>query len=102
MRHRPSSPRGPLWDTLELLGFLVLLCAAAFILWLWGEVAMLWEAKAAAYLIAFFGLLGLFLLSIAHILRLFRKARREWRQTFPPRATRDARRPQRRRGPPLL
>ena len=89
MQHRRSPPQSPLWDALELVVFLLILCAAGLVLWLWGEFGLWWEVKAAAYLMALVGLLGLFLLSIPHILRLFRKARREWRQTFPRRATRQ-------------
>jgi len=83
LRDRPSSPQGALWDALELVVLLVILCAAGLILWFWEQFGLWWEVKAAAYLMALVGLLGLFLLSIPHILRLFRKARREWRQTFP-------------------
>ena len=89
MRHRPSSPQGPLRDALESVVFLLILCAAAFVLWFWGEIGMPWEIKAAGYLTAFFGLLNLFLLSVLHTLRLLRAVLAEWRQVFPRRAARE-------------
>jgi len=91
MRQRHSHPQGPLRDALELVAFLLILCTAGLVLWLWGEFGVWWEVKAAAYLMALVGLLGLFLLSVPHILRLFRNARRAWRQTFKPPAKRQHR-----------
>jgi len=111
-RHGLSLPPTPLGDAVELLAFLVMLCGAGAVLWVWEEIGMLWEVRAAIYLTAFAGLPELFLLSvlhllrllnlcliaIIHVLRLFRKVRRAWKRTFPRRATRHARRPRRHRG----
>jgi len=95
MRYRLSSPRSPLWDALESVVFLLILCAAGLVLWSWGEVGMPWEIKAAGYLTGFFGLLNLSLLSVLHSLRLFRAVLAEWDQVFPRRAA-PRQRPQRR------
>ena len=99
MRHRLSRPQGPLWDALELVAYVVLLCAAALLLWFWEEFTGLSEFKVAGCVVAVFALIGLVILSIHHLLRLLgltlesilhvlcliRKARREWRRTFRPR-----------------
>jgi hypothetical protein len=67
----------------ELVGYLLLFCFCALVVWVWGRVGAPWEVKAAGYIAACFGLVGLAFLCAAHDIRLFRAMRTQWRRTFP-------------------
>ena len=83
MRLRLPAPRIVPQDAVELLAYLLSFCLYAFIVWAWGKVGAPWEVKAAGYVAAAFGLVGLAFLCAAQDIRLFRLMRTQWRRTFP-------------------
>jgi hypothetical protein len=80
---RLGSSQGLLPDLVQLLAYLTLFWLTALVTWAWGKAGVPWEVAAAGYVAAFFGLLGISLLCAAHDVKLFRRARKEWRRTFP-------------------
>ncbi len=70
-------------DAAELVAYLLLFCFCALVVWVWGKVGAPFEVKAAGYIAACFGLVGLAFLCAAQDIRLFRVMRTQWRRTFP-------------------